>query len=91
MNSTIIRTKTDKFYGKSIGIRLVKQGDTVRATVKQIGRGQITVNHVLWAINMQLSDTSEHLTAAQVRRELNSLVGRWQGFASNGHGIYRWN
>jgi hypothetical protein len=89
MNSTIIRQKTDKFYGKSTGIRLVKQADTVAATVRQIGKGQITVAHVLWAINMQLTDTSEHLTEAQVRRALNGLVGYWKGFKSNGHGVYR--
>lgn len=83
--------KTDKHYGKSTGIRLVKQYDTVVATVKQIGRGQITVAHVRWAINSQLSDTAEHLTDAQVRRALNSLVGYWKGFTSNGHGVYRWN
>lgn len=91
MTSTIVRQKTDKYYGKSTGIRLVKQADTVIATVRTIGRGQITVANVLWSINMQLTDSSEHLTETQVRRTLNDLVGRWMGFVSNGHGVYRWN
>jgi len=91
MTNTIVRTKTDMHYGKSTGARLVKQADTVAATVRQIGKGQITVAHVLWAINMQLTDASEHLTEAQVRRALNGLCGYWRGFVSNGHGVYRWN
>ena len=89
--NTIIRQKTDKFYGKSTGIRLVKQADTVAATVRHYGKGQITVTLIRWAINMQLTDVSEHLTDAQVRRALNSLVGYWKGFVSNGHGVYRWS
>jgi hypothetical protein len=89
MTSTIIRQKSDKFYGKSTGVRLVKQADTVEATVRSIGRGFITVGHVLWAINMQLDET-EHLTAAQVRRSLNELAQRWPSFSSRGHGVYVW-
>jgi len=89
MTSTIVRQKTDKFYGRSTGIRLVKQADTVVATVKAIGRGQITVAHVLWAINSQLGQ-DEQLTETQVRRALNDLAQRWGNFRSNGHGVYRW-
>ena len=65
---------------------------TVIATVREIGRGQITVAHVLWAINTQLTgaDAMWQLTSAQVRRVLNSLVGYWPSFRSNGHGVYRW-
>jgi hypothetical protein len=90
MTSTIIRQKTDKYYGKSTGVRLVKQFDTVAATVREFGKGQITVVLIRWAINSQLTDASEHLTDAQVRRALNSLVGYWPSFQSRGHGVYRW-
>ena len=66
--------------------------DTVLATVRAIGRGQITVGHVVWAINAQLRghNARYHVTAAQVRRVLNTLTHCWRDFRANGHGVYRW-
>lgn len=66
--------------------------DTVAATVRNIGPGQITVGHVLWAINCQLVGADEvwQFTSRDVRRVLNSFAKHWVGFRANGHGVYRW-
>jgi hypothetical protein len=86
--STICRTKRGYYGRMSYGCG-VKLYDTVRATVKHIGQGFITVKHVTWAINMQLTDTHEHLTEAQVARCLRQMVKRNRRLTHRGHGVYR--
>ena len=87
---TIVWTTSGHYGDKSM--QSVRVADTVIATVKAIGKGQITVAHVMWAINSQLTgaDAIWQVTRTQVRRVLNDLTKRWAGFRANGHGVYRW-
>jgi hypothetical protein len=86
--TTIVRTKRG-YYGRSSYPCGVKLYDTVAATVKHIGKGMITVQHITWAINSQLRDEWERLTEAQVVRCLRQMVKRTRKLTHNGHGVFR--
>lgn len=68
--------------------------DTVIATVKAIGKGQLAATYITWTINVQLrgADEVHRLNDRQVRRVLNAVIryGWLNGLSSNGHGVYRW-
>lgn len=89
MVSTLVWTKGH--YGDA-RFQNIKITDTVWNTVRAIGRGQITVAHVLWAVNSQLpkADAAHALTEQQVRRALSQIARERADFTSNGHGVYRW-
>lgn len=82
MTSTIIRTKSTY---------RVQMTETVEATIRAIGKGQITAALVLWSINSQLKER-EQLTEAQVQRVLNEIARRkWMKLTNSGHGVYHWS
>lgn len=92
MNATIIWTKGDTRSGAFF--TRIQITDTVIATVRAIGKGQITVANVLWSINSQLSDgdADRQLTERQVARALTEISRRqWLRLSYNGHGVYRWS
>ena len=87
-DNTIVWT-TSGYYGNK-ALQSMKIAETVIATVRHFGKGQITVKNITWAINMQLGD-DDKLTEAQVQRVLAQMARAWRTFRSNGNGVYSWS